>query len=100
VHRVTGNAFSGNGYNRVLIGAGGWRPGPRLRRSRPANYELENVGLYRSGVTLTLEPTCGDWGGSNTHLQVDGHLEGWRSLKPDHLHLGTDTGPASGPDIL
>jgi uncharacterized repeat protein (TIGR01451 family) len=75
VHRVTGNSFSGNGYDRVQIVGGSVVTGATLvPQTGLEGYELKENLTVPGGVTLTVEPGVRVMGEDGTRLEVLGHL--------------------------
>ena len=75
VQRVTGNSFSGNTYDRVLIASGSVVTNTTLvSQTGLEGYELGSSMTVPDGVTLTVEPGVMVMGGDDQSLVVQGHL--------------------------
>ena len=95
VHRMSGNFFSGNGYDRVRIPGGSttetgvWRAQTGLE-----GYDLQGDVTVPAGVTLTLEPGTAVMGEDSKEFQVFGHLSAiGTETQPITFTSSTDSGP-------
>jgi len=84
VSGVTGNSFSGNRYDRVLIGAGTLTTNTTLvAQTGLDGYALDGNVVVTQGVTLVVSPGVAVMGSNGSYLAVLGHLHA----------VGTPTGP-------
>jgi uncharacterized repeat protein (TIGR01451 family) len=95
VHRVTGNTFSGNGYDRVLISYGSVMTGASLTDQRGLQaYQLSGDLSVPSGVTLTVHPSVTVMGQGGVEIKVLGHLAAvGEAQHPITFTSASDDGP-------
>lgn len=75
LHQITGNTFSGNGRDRILVLYGSVANGTRLTaQAGLEGYELSGLSV-RAGQTLFVDPGVMLMARSNTDIRVNGHLE-------------------------
>ncbi len=77
-HRITGNVFSGNGFNRVLL-SGGPVPGDVTWTAQEGlqSYELAGDARVPTETVLTVAPGVMVMGRTNVELLVLGHLQAY-----------------------
>ena len=100
---LSGNSFSGNGQNRVLVIGGSVADGARLIPPQTGleGYELQNDLAVPAGVTLTIEPGAVVMGRDNTELKVLGRLQAVGTVtQPITFTSATDSGPSQWSGLV
>ncbi|MDY7079798.1 MAG: hypothetical protein SXV54_23185 [Chloroflexota bacterium] len=102
LQRVTGNQFSGNGYDRVVIAGETILTGTTLiPQIGLEGYELEDSLTVTRGVTLTVQSGVAVMGRNDDYLNVMGHLEAMGlPSQPITFTSSTDGGPNEWAGLL
>lgn len=95
VHQITGNTFSGNGFNRILVLGGNTASNARLTaQTGLEGYELKEPLSVPAGRTLFIDPGVMVMARNNTDIRVHGHLEAIGTpTQPITFTSATNTGP-------
>ncbi|MBN1889247.1 MAG: carboxypeptidase regulatory-like domain-containing protein [Thermoflexales bacterium] len=93
--RATGNTFSGNGRDRVVIWGGALAAEASLApQSGLESYELGSDVVVSKGITLTVQPGVTVMGRANVELKMLGHLAAVGTPgQPITFTSSTDSGP-------
>lgn len=95
VHQITGNTFSGNGFNRILVGGYNFANQGRLTaQTGLEGYELKEALGLQTGHTLFIDPGVMLMTRSNKDIRIHGHLEAMGTpTQPITFTSATNTGP-------
>jgi uncharacterized repeat protein (TIGR01451 family) len=93
--RLTGNTFSGNSVNRILLVGGAPTDGSHLTaQTGLQGYELTSDLVVNNGRTLHIDPGVGIYSRNNIRVLVHGHLNAsGTAAQPITFTSATDSGP-------
>jgi hypothetical protein len=101
-HNATGNTFSGNVFDRIVISGGQFASAPTLTvQTGLEGYEIEADATVPTGATLTVNPGVTVYGRGNVEITVQGNLVAMGTPSNRVIFTSSsDTGPGEWTGLI